>query len=217
VAAAPRMRPGGARLNRLRAVSGTRPANDQDIKPMAAALARAFDDDPAMIWLFGEHQRRRSSRLRRFFSYDAQRHRVHGQVLTTPAHEGGAFWDAPGHWKESWVDVLKSLPVMGPAVGPRLRRALRGLGMIERAHPREPHWYLAVLGTDPSAQGRGVAGRLIQPVLDRCDHQQLGAYLESSKEQNIAYYARFGFEVTGEITLPDGPPIWPMWRAPRAS
>lgn len=211
------MRPRGPGLNRLRAVSGTRVVNDEDIKPVAAALARAFDDDPVMSWLFGEHQARRLTRLRRFFTHEAKRHRIHGQVLTTPDHAGGAFWDAPGRWRSSWFQILRSLPVFGPAIGPRMPRALRGLSMIERAHPHEPHWYLAVLGTDPSAQGRGVGGSLMQPVLDRCDEQGLGAYLESSKEQNLAYYARFGFEVTGELTLPNGPPVWPMWREAKAS
>lgn len=211
------MQPPAPHLNRLRPVSGARQANNQDIKPMAAALARAFDDDPVMAWLFGDHPGRRLTRLRRFFSHEAKRHGVHGQVLTTESHEGGAFWDPPGRWRESWADVLRSLPALGPALGMRMPRALRGLSMIERAHPHEPHWYLAVLGTDPSAQGRGIGGSLLQPVLDRCDQQGLGAYLESSKERNLAYYARFGFEVTGEITLPGGPPIWPMWRHARAA
>ena len=42
------------------------------------------------------------------------------------------------------------------------------------------------------------------------------AYLESTKQETVPYYMRFGFEVTGEIKLPDGgPSMWPMWRAPR--
>lgn len=34
-------------------------------------------------------------------------------------------------------------------------KALRLFMEVERRHPREPHWYLALLATDPSAQGRG--------------------------------------------------------------
>ena len=52
--------------------------------------------------------------------------------------------------------------------------------------------------------------------LDRCDAEHAPAYLESSNPDNVPYYQRFGFEVTGEITLPNGgPTLIPMWRAPR--
>jgi ribosomal protein S18 acetylase RimI-like enzyme len=91
-----------------------------------------------------------------------------------------------------------------------------GLLGMERRHPREkPHWYLAVLGTDPSAQGQGLGSAVLQPVLERCDTDGIGAYLESSKERNIDFYARHGFRVTGKIRLPRGPTMWPMWRDPR--
>ncbi|MGE4363035.1 MAG: GNAT family N-acetyltransferase, partial [Mycolicibacterium sp.] len=32
---------------------------------------------------------------------------------------------------------------------------------------------------------------------------------------NVPYYLRFGFEVTGELTIPGGgPTMWQMWRRP---
>ncbi len=52
--------------------------------------------------------------------------------------------------------------------------------------------------------------------LNRCDADHAPAYLESTKPENVPYYQRFGFEVTGELTVPDGgPTMWQMWRQPR--
>jgi GNAT superfamily N-acetyltransferase len=192
-----------------------RQATDGDVRSLASTLARAFHDDPVMTWLFGERPGPRHRRLRRYFASEARRHGRHGQVLTSGDHAGVAFWDPPGLWRATWPQLVRSAPVILPAVGPRILRAAKALDLIDRAHPREHHWYLAVLGTDPPHQGRGVGAALVDPVLDRCDREGLGAYLESSKLTNVPYYERFGFSVTGQIDLPSGPPVWPMWRNPR--
>lgn len=93
---------------------------------------------------------------------------------------------------------------------------VRGLLRAQSMHPEEPpHAYLAILGTDPAAQGRGLGSAMMAPVLEQCDRDGLGAYLESSKDQNIYFYARHGFRVTAERRLPRGPRLWPMWRDPR--
>ena len=85
---------------------------------------------------------------------------------------------------------------------------------MSRHHLREPHYYLAALGTDPSHQRKGIGSALIQPVLDRCDRESLPAYLESSKRTNIPFYERHGFEVVEELEVPGGPKLWPMVRRP---
>jgi ribosomal protein S18 acetylase RimI-like enzyme len=191
-----------------------RQATDGDVRSLATTLARAFHDDPVMTWLFGERPGPRLRRLRRYFASEARRHRRHGQVLVSGDRTGAAFWDPPGLWRATWLQLLRSAPVLLADVGLRMPRAIKALDLVDRAHPREHHWYLAVLGTDPPHQGRGVGTALVNPVLERCDREGLGAYLESSKPTNILYYERFGFTVTGQIDLPSGPPVWPMWRDP---
>jgi len=52
-------------------------------------------------------------------------------------------------------------------------------------------------------------------VTEECDREGIPAYLESSKEANVSYYARHGFAVTEEFTLKGGPSLWLMWRDPR--
>jgi GNAT superfamily N-acetyltransferase len=195
----------------------SRLATRDDVTGMADALALAFQDDPVMAWLFGDDQERIVPYLRKFFAHEGKRHLKHPTVLTTDDHAGAAYWDPPGHWKTRPLDVLGMAPFMVTGMRHRIPRALKGLGMIESAHARHPeHYYLAVLGTRPDRQGGGIGSVLMQPILDQCDAEGVGAYLESSKEENIPFYRRHGFEVVEVLHLPKGPDAWPMWREPRA-
>jgi ribosomal protein S18 acetylase RimI-like enzyme len=87
--------------------------------------------------------------------------------------------------------------------------------MSAQVHPTEPHVYLFVLGARPTHQGQGLGSALLRHVLDRCDADGTPAYLEDTNTRNRDLYRRHGFAQTGEIRLPDGPPLYPMWRDPR--
>lgn len=92
---------------------------------------------------------------------------------------------------------------------------LGALNLLEGKHPKAPHYYLLAIGVDPPRQGKGIGSRLMTPILDRCDREGMPAYLESSKERNLALYERHGFRVVEQVELPGGgPPVWLMWREP---
>jgi ribosomal protein S18 acetylase RimI-like enzyme len=191
-------------------------ATSEDIEGMAEALALAFHDDPIMCWLFGAEAPRPMRYTRPFFAHEGARHLRNHQVFTLDGTPGAAYWDPPGHWKTSPMDILRLGPLMLRGMGSRTINALRGLSRMEAAHAKHPdHYYLAVLGTRPDRQGSGLGAALLAPVLNRCDEEGVGAYLESSKESNIPFYRRHGFEVVGEVEFPSGPKLWPMWRDPR--
>jgi GNAT superfamily N-acetyltransferase len=100
-------------------------------------------------------------------------------------------------------------------LGRRVGAAVRLVQLVESRHPRSPHYYLGGLGTDPAFQGKGLGSAVLGPVLDICDRDGLPAYLESSKESNIPFYKRHGFELTDEVSVPDGSvKLWLMWREP---
>jgi GNAT superfamily N-acetyltransferase len=189
-----------------------RKAQTADVDRLAGALGRAFDDDPVMGWLFPDPVRRRLA-VPRFFSIMLTKIVMpHDEVYTTDDVAGGALWEPPGKWRLGVRGQIRLLPDFIRVFGRRLGFATRGLNLIEASHPEELHWYLAVLGTEPARQGQGIGSTLMAPILERCDREGMPAYLESSKESNIAFYARHGFAVTKELRLPSGPPVWPMWR-----
>ena len=108
---------------------------------------------------------------------------AHGLVFTTPGREGGALWAPPGRWKVPLIQIIKATPQFLRLYGWRFVPNLGVLSTLEKAHPTEPHYYLEFLGTDPAHQGRGIGSTLLQPVLDRCDDEGVGAYLESKGVQ----------------------------------
>jgi GNAT superfamily N-acetyltransferase len=192
-----------------------RAARSDDLQPMCRSLALAFEDDPVMEFLFPAPAGR-VEKLQPFFAMLARyQHLDHGGCFTNDGRTGAALWDPPGEWKMPLPAVLRAMPTLLSLMGLRSVTALRTLSVAEKLHPKEPHWYLAVLGTEPGEQGKGVGSALMAPVLERCDREGIPAYLESSKEKNVPFYRRHGFEVTQEIQLPKGPTLWAMWRDPR--
>ena len=190
-------------------------ARAEDIPAIGESLAQAFADDPVMEWLL-PWEGRRLKVLRRFMSLRARQFLPQDEVWTTPGCEGAALWALPDSWHDPPRNIFQMFRALFPDILTHVPRTFRGLDRIERAHtPLGAHMYLAVLGTHPEHQGKGFGSRLLAPVLEDCDANQIAAYLESSKESNLAFYARHGFKVTGEIALPGGPMIWSMWREPR--
>ncbi len=199
----------------------TRPARRADITELSHTLGRAFYDDPVSVWIMPD-AKARTAHLWKFFATVTRHHHLAGggaEVACDGSTIGAAaLWDPPGRWKQSARQQLMMLPSFLFGFGARLttgRKLGALLEQMKQQHPEEPHWYLAVLGSDTSVRGKGYGHALMQSRLDRVDAEHAPAYLESSKAENVPYYQRFGFEVTGELVMPGGPTLWPMWRRPR--
>jgi GNAT superfamily N-acetyltransferase len=188
----------------------------EDVPGIAKALARAFEDDPVMGWVFRDASEREKRLESAFALYLRRIWLPHEECYATDGLFGAALWLPPGKWHLSITAQLRLVPSMISVNGRNLPRLMRVLRLIEKSHPKgPPHYYLAVLGVEPTYQGRGFGSAVMKPVLDRCDADGVGAYLESSKRRNVVLYERHGFEVVEELRLPDdGPPLWRMWREP---
>jgi GNAT superfamily N-acetyltransferase len=193
-----------------------RRAQRGDVPATAAMLARAFLDDPVASWAW----RAERPRLRALEQFNALRmHQLlaHEEVWIDAERRCAALWAPPGRWRTTLLEDAAHLRTFAhPRLLPRAPLVVYGWLGLARHHPSRPaHYYLGVLGTDPPSQGRGLGSRVLGPVLEQCDRDGVGAFLESSKESNIAFYSRHGFRVVEEVRLPFGPSMWAMWRDPR--
>ena len=195
-----------------------RPSRKADVGELSVVLARAFHDDPVTMWMLPKVVHRARA-LPRMFATMTRHHFLPGggaEVASVHDAIGGAtLWDPPGRWKTPQREEWLMKPAFVAAFRSRVPAAQKVADVMKENHPEELHWYLMIIGTDPSVRGKGFGQALMHSRLDRCDDEHAPAYLEASKPDLVPYYQRFGFEVTGEITLPDGgPSLWPMWREP---
>ena len=129
---------------------------------------------------------------------------------------GICVWQRPGTYP---LPVSRQVREMGGslrALIPRPASLLTGLRYtlaVEKARPRDEHWYLCLLAADPMAWRRGVGTALLEPSLATVDDDGLPAYLETQKDDNLAFYRRFGFEEPARLTPSrGGPPLFTMTR-----
>jgi ribosomal protein S18 acetylase RimI-like enzyme len=199
-----------------------RPASRADVPQLAALLSHAFADEPQFTWVQPDDELRARAQLATFngalrYVYPVERGTE--VLIEDGVILGGAVWAPPGTWKVPLWRQLRVIPGLIRALGIRQVRqhADRGTALdraLRSAHPSDPHWYLAMLGTDPQAQGKGVGSALVRSGLARCDGDGEPAYLECLARL-VPYYERFGFEVVGKIEMPQkAPDQLSMWRAP---
>jgi ribosomal protein S18 acetylase RimI-like enzyme len=92
---------------------------------------------------------------------------------------------------------------MGPHARRRYTETVRFIRALQREAAPGPHWYLSVVGVDPEHKGKGIGGRLLQPILERADAEGLPCYLETGNPFALSFYQRLGFTVVSEGQLPD--------------
>ena len=63
-------------------------------------------------------------------------------------------------------------------------------------------WYLYNLSIKKDAQGKGIASKLVRPMLQFCDDERMISYLETNKESNVGLYKHYGFDLMKQELIP---------------
>ena len=188
-----------------------RSATEAEHKAVIDVITLAFSSDPMARWALPDPATYLSvmPEFARAFGGNGF---AHGTVHCLDGAAAAAMWLPPGVHPDS--ERMLGLVQRHVPEG-RLPEMMQVFEQMDVYHPKEPHWYLPLIGVDPSSQGRGFGSALLRYALERFDQDGLPAYLESSNPRNIPLYERHGFEVTGSIQAGSSPTIVPMLRRPR--
>jgi len=203
---------------RLRAASAPRRARLEDTHKLARLLTRAFLNDPVMDWLARSGPERPSVLEAFFFSLLYRRAIPASEVWMSDDGAACAIWLPPGipAWPPGFLEQLKLLPLFLKMCG--FGGIVRGAaisGELERAHPREMHFYLSFMAVDPLFQGMGLGSAILGATMRRIDETGMPAYLENSNPRNAPLYERGGFVAQKNILPEHAPPLISMLRKAR--
>jgi ribosomal protein S18 acetylase RimI-like enzyme len=190
------------------------------VKQGAELLARAFQNAPDMKYFLGDEDRMFDKSTLRFYAAIIRTGILYGAVHTMPSMEGLAVWVGPENTNFTLSalfrsGLLGSILFMGLKPLARFVRSAIYLEKLKEKSISGPHWILVQLGVEPTLQGNGIGGRLIQPILAQADEDYLNCYVESADERNLNFYRRHGFKVADKGRVPNGgPQVWAMVREP---
>ncbi len=183
----------------------------------AAVLGRGMRDNPLHVRTFGADPDQRERTLTRIFQAVLRQYVAKGAILG--AFDPGTLVGVcamvePGRCQPSGSERLRLLPeaIAGAGLGGTVR-LLKWVGAWARHDPREPHWHLGPVGVERHLQGQGIGSALLGVFCQRMDALGAMAYLETDKQENVAFYERFGFQMRAEEAVLEIP-NWFMVRAP---
>lgn len=181
-------------------------ANESDIDRLADIAADAYSDYPLHMWFSGGQYDAETTRLIIKASLKTMQRDA---LICVDSEEmnGFAVWMPPG------FTGTKTLPFIFSGGIKLIFRS--GLGIIDRLTSYEKlamrlkkeitdncGWYLYNLTIRRASQGKGMASKLLLPMLNFCDSEDMVAYLETNKAQNVPLYEHYGFKLERTEKVP---------------
>ena len=180
-----------------------------DLDRLAEVAADAYQDYPLHSWFAGGTYDRMVTKLIMQISL---RTMTEDAVIYADSEEMNGF----AVWLPIGFTGSKTLPFL---LNGGLKLILHsGLGIIGRLLTFEIYamnlkkeftdhydWYLYNLSIKKDAQGKGLASKLMRPMLQFCDEERMVAYLETNKDTNVGLYQHYGFELMREEKIPQTP------------
>jgi ribosomal protein S18 acetylase RimI-like enzyme len=188
------------------------------LKPAAAMVARAFQDNPLSVYFFPDESER-EDKLPYIFQFMISYGLLHGEAYaTSPNLEGVAVW-----LPSEKARMTRRVDIKNEGLS-RLFKVKRETAAkwrsfddyVSSMHERLVsfrHWYLQLLGVGPAYQGKGYGGTLLKAMFTRIDKEYLPCFLETDEKRDVSFYQHYGFKVVEEGIVPGSEvTIWAMLR-----
>lgn len=182
---------------------------EKDLDRLAEIAADAYRDYPLHNWFTNGKYDATASKLIMQISLKTM---TEDAVIYADSEEMNGF----AAWLPFGFTGSKTLPFLmngglqlilhsGPGIIGRLLTYETYAMNLKKAFTDNYDWYLYNLSIKKDAQGKGIASKLLRPMLGFCDDEKMVAYLETSKASNVGLYQHYGFDLMKEELIPKTP------------
>jgi len=194
----------------------------EDLKIATEIMVEAYQNDPLWLYLV-PNEKKRDNISRKFFKaflmlqFDSWEY----YGVSSPL-KGIALWKFPNPTKISTrekINVLLKSGLIGFIFSRFILKYIKIIKIFNRMealHKKyavKPHYYLSSIGVKPEYQGKGVASKLIKPILLKADQESRSVYLETLTPENVPIYQHFGFKTVERVEFPkENLTMWALYR-----
>jgi GNAT superfamily N-acetyltransferase len=187
-------------------------AKSAEVAALAITFALAFAHDPMTVW---RRPTATPSDLRAYYGAIVAEYVGLGVMWQTHGCRAGAAWlgpeDVARREEKRRADRRATESREAPAKAPESVL----WDWLDARLPRQPVWFLDLIGVSPESQRQGWGSELVALGVDRARAARCPAFLETSLEANVTFYESHGFRIVEEGIPPGGGPVvWFMQASP---
>ena len=178
----------------------------EDLDRLADIAADAYQDYPLHNWFTNGKYDKKASKLIMQISLKTM---TEDAVIYADSEEmnGFAVWLPIGFTGSKTIPFLVNgglelILHSGPSIIGRLLTYENYAMNLKKGFTDNYDWYLYNLSIKKDAQGKGIASKLLRPMLQFCDDERMVAYLETNKASNVDLYKHYSFELKKEEIIP---------------
>lgn len=162
-------------------------------------LTQSFLDNKSVNYIIRQDGKKQQ-RIQTLMGYSYNLCSEFGKVYVNENSKACALVIYPDKKRISIKSILWDMRFIHKSIGiGNIKKVLQREAIIKKEHPHIPFSYLWFIGTEPSAQGKGIGTALMKQIISESEKLNRPIYLETSTDKNIPWYQKFGFQIYREL------------------
>lgn len=175
-------------------------AERKDKHIIMSIITKSFISDPGLKWMLELSKNKKKLSVVLDFLVEETFNK--GHIYITTDNMGVAMWHTEKKEKISLDFLKRNCRMLFKLNIQSIIRLIKFQNITHNKFPKsQSYCYLANIAVLPEAQGKGVASKLLNPVITECKNNNIPIFLETANTNNVQIYERKGFVISDIVKL----------------